>query len=42
MVRRTSGAIFTPGPGIVDLGQIGVGVAPLPLEQPTHVGAFGP
>jgi hypothetical protein len=31
-----------PGPGIVDVGQNGVGVAPLPLEQRTQLGAFGP
>jgi hypothetical protein len=30
-----------PGPGIVDVGQNGVGVAPLPVEQRTQVGAFG-
>lgn len=29
-----------PGPGIVDIGQNGVGVAPLPLEQRTQIGAF--
>ena len=31
-----------PGPGIVDIGQNGVGVAPLPLEQRTQIGVFGP
>jgi hypothetical protein len=30
-----------PGPGIVDVGQNGVGVAPLPLEQRTQIGVFG-
>jgi hypothetical protein len=29
-----------PGPGIVDVGQNGVGVAPLPLEQRTQLGTF--
>jgi hypothetical protein len=29
-----------PGPGIVDVGQNGVGVAPLPLEQRTQIGTF--
>jgi hypothetical protein len=29
-----------PGPGIVDFGQNGIGVAPLPLEQRTQVGTF--
>jgi hypothetical protein len=29
-----------PGPGIVDVGQNGVGVAPLPLEQRTQLGVF--
>ena len=29
-----------PGPGIVDIGQNGVGVAPLPLEQRTQIGVF--
>ena len=29
-----------PGPGIVDVGQNGVGVAPLPLEQRTRIGVF--
>jgi hypothetical protein len=29
-----------PGPGIVDVGQNGVGVAPLPLEQRTQIGVF--
>ena len=28
-------------PGIVDVGQNGIGVAPLPLEQRTQLGAFG-
>jgi WD40-like Beta Propeller Repeat len=31
-----------PGPSIVDVGQNGVGVAPLPLEQRTQIGAFTP
>jgi Tol biopolymer transport system component len=29
-----------PGPGIVDIGQNGIGVAPLPLEQRTQTGTF--
>jgi hypothetical protein len=29
-----------PGPGIVDFGQNGVGVAPLPVEQRTQIGTF--
>ena len=29
-----------PGPSIVDIGQNGVGVAPLPLEQRTQIGVF--
>ena len=29
-----------PGPGIVDVGQNGVGVAPLPVEQRTQIGTF--
>jgi hypothetical protein len=29
-----------PGPGIVDFGQNGVGVAPLPLQQRTQIGTF--
>lgn len=29
-----------PGPSIVDVGQNGVGVAPLPLEQRTQIGVF--
>jgi hypothetical protein len=31
-----------PGPDIVNVGQNGVGVAPLPLEQRTQVGVFTP
>jgi hypothetical protein len=30
-----------PGPSIVDVGQNGVGVAPLPLQQRTQIGVFG-
>jgi hypothetical protein len=29
-----------PGPDIVNVGQNGVGVAPLPLEQRTQIGVF--
>jgi hypothetical protein len=29
-----------PGPGIVDVNQNGVGVAPLPLQQRTQIGTF--
>jgi hypothetical protein len=29
-----------PGPSIVDVGQNGVGVAPVPVEQRTQIGAF--
>ena len=28
------------GPGIVDVGQNGIGVAPLPVEQRTQIGTF--
>ena len=33
-------SLESPGPGIVDVGQNGVGVAPLPLEQRTQTGTF--
>jgi len=29
-----------PGPDILNIGQNGVGVAPLPLEQRTQIGVF--